>query len=146
LLNWTLILLQLFSLDIGLSYILYTFSIRSQIIIPRVGGGSSLPPSPSLSVQHDKTKKIDIYVKAPTDSADDKTDCNYYYFTHFLKDFIFIKIHQSLNIVFCIFRYILPKGTFNSSGKGGSLRNHFYRFGQQDWMVIILNINFEVLV
>ncbi|PWA95816.1 dehydroascorbate reductase 2 [Artemisia annua] len=48
---------------------------RSQIIIPRVGGGSSLPPSPSLSVQHDKTKKIDIYVKAPADSADDKTDC-----------------------------------------------------------------------
>jgi glutathione S-transferase len=40
---------------------------RSQIIIPHVGGGSSLPPSSSRSVH--------IYVKAPSDSADDKTDC-----------------------------------------------------------------------
>ncbi|GJS97014.1 dehydroascorbate reductase 2 [Tanacetum coccineum] len=51
---------------------------RSQIFIPRVGGGSGSAQSSSFSSlpQHDKNKAIVVYVKAPPSDADDRrTDC-----------------------------------------------------------------------
>nr|GEU36981.1 hypothetical protein [Tanacetum cinerariifolium] len=51
---------------------------RSQILIPRVGGGSSSAQSSGFSSlpQHDKNKAIVVYVKAPPTDADDRTtDC-----------------------------------------------------------------------